>query len=329
MKNKMTTSLLLLLSISILSACGVRTNKDEASVDQNPIPVETEVEQGGEEIFPLKITHELGEVTLKQVPKNIVVFDYGVLDMLQSLDIPVIGLPKSNIPPFLKEYDQESYRNVGTLKEPDFEAVYGLSPDLIIISGRTAEAYDELSKIAPTLYLAINPEDYMGSLVKNSALLGKVFHKENEVNTKVEALREKTNQIRDKAVMKERKALIILADDGSLSAYGKNSRFGIIHHGLGFEQVDENIETSTHGQNISFEYILDKNPEYLFVIDRAQAVGGEVKASSTLDNALIKETRAYQQGNIVYLDPQIWYLSTGGFQSTEFMLDEIMTALLE
>ncbi len=325
-KNKITVSLLM-SSLFILSGCGGNLNKDVGSLGQSQTPTETSVEINGEETFPLKITHGLGEVTLEKVPENIVVFDYGVLDMLQSLDIPVKGLPKANIPPFLNEFENETYINVGSLKEPDFETVFEMSPDLIIISGRTVEAYEELSKIAPTVYLTIDPEDYMGSVEENGALMGKIFHKEDEVKMKIESLKEKANQIKDIAKEREKKALIILTNDGSISAYGKNSRFGIIHNTLGFGQVDENIETSIHGQNVSFEYLLEKNPDNLFVIDRAQAVGGEIKASSTLENELVKDTKAYRDGNIFYLDPQIWYLSTGGFTSTDLMLDEVMKAL--
>ena len=44
------------------------------------------------------------------------------------------------------------------------------------------------------------------------------------------------------------KALIILANEDKISAYGPNSRFGFIHDVLGVQPVDENIEASTHGE---------------------------------------------------------------------------------
>lgn len=51
---------------------------------------------------------------------------------------------------------------------------------------------------------------------------------------------------------------MILANDGALSAYGKGSRFGIIHEELGFPLSDEHIDTAVHGQKISFEYVVEK-----------------------------------------------------------------------
>lgn len=216
---------------------------------------------------------------------------------------------------------------MGSLKEPDFETIYEMKPDLIFISGRAAAAYDELSKIAPTLYLAIDSEDYMGSLEHNSKVIGQIFGKDQEADAKMKSLMDKAKEIEEKATQGDEEALVILTNDGSISAYGRNSPFGIIHNALGFKEVDEEIETSTHGQNISYEYILDKNPKNLFVIDRAQVVGGEVTASKTLENDLVKETMAYKEGNIFYLDPMIWYISSGGFRSTDMMLDEVLKSL--
>ncbi len=41
------------------------------------------------------------------------------------------------------------------------------------------------------------------------------------------------------------------------------SRFGFVHDLFGFKQADDQIEASTHGQSVSYEYILEKNPGYL------------------------------------------------------------------
>lgn len=47
---------------------------------------------------------------------------------------------------------------------------------------------------------------------------------------------------------------------------------------FGFKAADEGIEKSTHGQIITFEYILETNPDILFVIDRDAAVNAEANA---------------------------------------------------
>ncbi|HHY60572.1 MAG TPA: ABC transporter substrate-binding protein, partial [Clostridia bacterium] len=87
--------------------------------------------------------------------------------------------------------------------------------------------------------------------------------------------------------------------------------------------VDENIEDSTHGMSISFEYIAEKNPDYLFVVDRDAVVAGQAAAKDVIENDLVKNTKAYRDGKIIYLDPNYWYLSGGGLVSVSEMIKEV------
>lgn len=62
--------------------------------------------------------------------------------------------------------------------------------------------------------------------------------------------------------------LVVLSNGGKVSAFGPGSRFGMVHEVFGVKPADENVEVAQHGQNVSFEYIVDLDPDYLFVIDR-------------------------------------------------------------
>ncbi len=119
-KNAMISGILL-SAVMFLSACGTSTKAetpDDAPVDTN---VQTSAE-APEDSAEMTITHELGEVTIEKNPETVVVFDYGILDIMDNLEVEVSGLPMGNIPSFLEKYSDESvYQNVGTLKEPDFE----------------------------------------------------------------------------------------------------------------------------------------------------------------------------------------------------------------
>lgn len=273
----------------------------------------------------IKITHQLGETEVPKNPSRVIVFDYGISDALNTLDVEIIGLPKSSLPSLLSKYEDSKYENVGSLKEPDMEKVYELKPDLIIMSGRLESYYEELNKIAPTIYLGVDNTDYLGSFKKNMETLGQIFDKEKEVKVQVAKVEEAIGKVNEKA--EGVNALIALANDNAFSVYGEGSRFGIIHKEFGIEAVDKTIESSTHGQKASFEYILDKNPDYLFVIDRAAVTGGNTSAKEMFDNEIIKKTDAYKNGNIVYLDAEVWYTISGGIESTQKMVDEVLEAL--
>ena len=284
--------------------------------------------EGNSEGESVVITHELGETTVNKNPKRVIVFDYGILDSLDKLGIEgIVGVINNMLPDHLSKFASEEYTSIGTLKEPDMEKIFELSPDLIIISGRQSDYYEELSKIAPTIHLGVDNENYLDSFTVNMNKLGEIFGKEKEVEEELANINEAIEKLNAKVTEKGVNGLIALSNDGAFSVYGAESRFGIIHNTFGVIPVDETIESTTHGQKASFEYVVEKNPQYLFVIDKAAVTGGTTSAEALFDNELMQKTDAYKNGNIVYLDSNIWYTATGGFTSTMMMVEEIDNAI--
>ncbi|MFJ7727413.1 siderophore ABC transporter substrate-binding protein [Neobacillus sp. NPDC097160] len=305
--------------ILILVACG-GTSKEESKA-------KTASSNKADTAEKMTIKHQYGEAVVEKNPKKVVVFDFGVLDTLDELGIEVTGVPQATIPSYLKKYADKKYTNVGSLKEPDFEAVHALKPDVIFISTRQAELYDQFAEIAPTVYVGLDYANYMDSFEKNMNLIGGIFGKEDKVASELKDIEASVEKLNKKASALDQKGLIVLANEGKVSAYGPSSRFGLIHDVFGFGAADKNIEVSTHGQSITFEYIKEKNPDVLFVIDRATAVGGEVGAKEIVENELVKKTEAYKNDKIVYLDADSWYLSGGGLKSVKAMTKEVEEAL--
>lgn len=304
----------------IAAACNSSTSNEE-----NAEPAESD-----EKPTEVTVTHELGETTVPVNPEKVVVFDFGSLDTMAELGIEPVGLPKENIPDYLSKFEDEKYTNTGSLKEPDFEKINELAPDLIIISGRQMDLYDQFAEIAPTVYLAVDTANYMESFKSNATTIGEIFGKETEVEEKLAAIDEKVAALKEKASTMEGNGLVILANEGKISAYGPASRFGIIHDVFGVKPADENIEVSTHGQSISFEYLVETDPDYLFVVDRgAVAEGGTSSVKQVVENDLVKNTKAIKNDHVVYLDPNVWYLSGGGLQSVLEQANEIEKGITE
>lgn len=318
-------SLVLMLGLALFSAAcsstgssGGQTEAANPSSDGNAAAVET----GGPET--VKVVHQLGETEVIKNPQTVVVFDFGSLDTLDKLGVKVKGLPKSQVPSYLSHYNSDAYENAGGLMEPDFEAINAMKPDLIIISARQLDMYEEFARIAPTIYLGVDNTRYMESFKANAETLGKIFGKEAEVKEELEKIDNVVAELREKAAdAGDKKGLIVLTTGGKVSAYGPGSRFGVIHDVFGIKPVDENIEVSTHGMSISFEYIAEKNPDYLFVVDRDAVVAGQAAAREVMENDMVKNTKAYQDGKIIYLDPNYWYLSGGGLISVSAMVNEV------
>jgi iron complex transport system substrate-binding protein len=273
------------------------------------------------------VTHARGETDVPQKPRKVLVFDLASLDNLDALGVEVAGVPGGVKPDYLAKYDAPDYAKIGTTFEPNYETVAAEEPDLIIVGGRSAAKYPELSGIAPTIDLTVDNGDYIGSVISNVETLGMIFGKEAEAKQRIEGLRNAIAGLRETA-SSAGKGLLVLTTGGKMSAYGPGSRFGIIHSGFGVTPAVADLDTSNHGQAVSFELILETNPDWLFVLDRDAAIGREGQAARQfLDNDIVRRTTAWQKGQVVYLDSANWYLVGGGLTALQKNVEGIKAAL--
>lgn len=272
-----------------------------------------------------EVSHGRGTSTIPTHPQKIVPFDLAALDILDALGVPVVGVAGSTFPTHLSRYGQASYRVIGTLFEPDYEALHAVAPDLVITGGRSTAKFKELAAIFPTIDLQIVPDRFLESVEGNTKLLASIFGKEEIAEQRLTALKSSIQELRT-LVQDRGKGIVVLANGGRLSAYGPGSRFGLIHSEFGIPVAAEGLDVSLHGEAIHAEFLLEKNPSWIFVIDRDTAIGQTGSAEKLLDHSLVHRTEAWTKKQIVYLDPLNWYLVSGGLQSTQRMVDELRAA---
>ncbi|MFJ6001329.1 siderophore ABC transporter substrate-binding protein [Arthrobacter sp. NPDC092385] len=275
----------------------------------------------------VSVEHAQGTTEVPVDPETVFTFDLGALDTLDALGVDVDGVPQGTLPEQLSAYEGGDITNIGSMKEPDFEAIAAAAPDLIIISGRVADSYDELSDIAPTIDLSVDAADPIASFTEHTESLGRIFGREDEVVDRLAALDGKIAQTKE-AAASAGNGLILMTSAGELTAYGAGSRFGLIHDVLGVEPAAEVKTEGTHGEAVSFEYIAEINPAHLFVIDRDAAVGEAGAAgSAVLDNELVNGTDAARNGAITYLDSASWYLIGYGLNNLDAMVSAVNEAV--
>ena len=124
-----------------------------------------------------------------------------------------------------------------------------------------------------------------------------------------------------------------LVTSGGFNVLGNDGRCSLIGREAGFANVGADAQpgTSTHGNEASFEFLVDKDPDYLFVLDRDAAIGtdGAKLAQEVVENELMKGTAAYRDGRIVYLvHPAVWYTAEGGITALDRMLRDLEDPLL-
>lgn len=279
----------------------------------------------------LVIKHAQGEALFESVPKKVAVFNIATLDIIDALNIPVSAVPQSNVhlPDFLSKYSDKSYTNIGTLFEPNYEVLSSINPDLIIAGGRATDAYPKLEKLAETISLDIDSNNFLASLTERTRQLGWIFEKEKEASKLIEDFNQKIDQLKSKTSTAG-SALVIMINGGKMSAYGPKSRFGFVFDVLGFQPATTFQEAGRHGNSVTSEFILSTNPEWIFVLDRDNAIGNKEaqSAQQVLNNELIQKTAAWQHNHIVYLDSTSMYIA-GGIQTYSRLMDQIAEALQE
>lgn len=266
-----------------------------------------------------------GQVDVPTQPETVAVFDISALDTLNALGVPIAATPERVYVDYLEDLARGAEK-VGSLFEPDFEAVNALQPDLIVAGGRSSKQAGALSEFAPTIDMTIWGDDLLGQVTARLHAYGKIFGKEAEAKALETELMNAIGRVKESA-NGTGNALIVLTNGPKLSVYGEGSRFGWLHSILGIEPAIDNVKASTHGEAVSFEFIRDTNPDWLIVIDRAAAIGQDaVLASETLDNKLVGETKAWKKGQVIYLDAAKIYIAAGGHQSLMGTLQELETA---
>ena len=354
MKKKIVTLALSAVIAVSLAACGAGGNSDSSSsgstsasgssavsdVSSASAASDASTASSGEEkpetitVKSLNANKEEVDLEVPYDPERIAILDMACLDIIDSLGVGdrVVGSAGTSLD-YLQDYvTDENIENLGTIKEADMEAVMACEPDVIFIGGRLSSSYDALSEIAPVVYLSTDTEiGVVESVRKNASTIAAMFGLEDQVD---ELMADFDERIETLAAFAEGKTAIVgMCTSGSFNVLGNDGRCSMIGREIGFENVgvDANADTSTHGNEASFEYVVEKNPDYIFVMDRDAAIGtdGAQLAQDIMENELVQGTDAYKNGQLVYLEhPAVWYTAEGGVQALDLMLQDLETTLL-
>lgn len=263
-----------------------------------------------------------GPQTVNDNPARIAVFDIAAIDTLDALGIEIDGVPNN----LYLERLQTKYAGaevVGTLFEPDLEALNALAPELVVVGGRSAGKQAETSRVAPSIDMTIWGEDLIGQMRQRILDYGEIFDVANKAQALVSELDDKIESAKA-AIEGKGNALILMTNGPKISVYGPGSRFGWVHTVLGVPAADPDIDAGEHGDAVSFEFVADIDPDWLIVVDRAAAIGSnEQNAKSTLDNTLIRQTKAWKSGQVIYAPSANVYIAAGGTRATMEVIDSL------
>lgn len=281
----------------------------------------TDAEPGA---FPRTIIHAMGETSIDAKPVRVVVLDSGELDSVIRIGLKPVGALEYD-PTLLPDYLVEGLTEattVGTLAEPDLEAIAALQPDLILSSKLRHEAlYENLSTIAPTVF-----GERTGVVWKqNFALHAQALGREVEADA---AVREYENRVRDlnaKLPDPRPTVSIVRVLEDHLRYYQRANYSGTILTDLGlprpesqnvddFALLDQSLETIGQSADADFIFV----SPYLGEQDDF--------AQEMLDSPLWSSLNAVQEGNIMVVVDDVWMAGIG-YRAAQTILDDIESAL--
>ncbi|MCL6738485.1 ABC transporter substrate-binding protein [Streptomyces neyagawaensis] len=290
--------------------------KDFADAARKTAAMGTDAKAGE---WPRTVEHAMGETKIEAQPKRVVVLDVGELDNVVSLGIKPVGLAPTEGSPELPSYlrkDAGSPKNVGTINSLNLEAIAALKPDLILGSQlRAADKYDELSKIAPTVFSVRPGFTWKENYLLNAAALDRTAEAKDELasyKAKADALGKKLGA--DKPTV----SMVRYMPDGVVRLYANASFIGTILKDVGVPRP-KNQDIEDLAAEISAENIDQADADYIFT-----GVYGDPKAtdkSKAQGNPLWKNLSAVKAGHAYDVPDETWYLGLGVTAADEVLGD--------
>ncbi|MFI6533378.1 ABC transporter substrate-binding protein [Nonomuraea sp. NPDC050547] len=273
------------------------------------------------------VKHAMGETKVPKTPKRVVVLDTDKLDTMVSLGLAPVGAAQAaenqKWPAYLGDALKDT-KSVGTLQQPNLEAIIALKPDLILgTKFRQAAFYDKLSKIAPTVFTEKVGVTWKENFTLDADALGKPAEAAkllSDYETRAKTVGQKFAKL---------KLSIVRFMPTEIRMYGPESFSGIVVGDAGVGRPEVQMLAAQEDRRfgkLSQENIAQADADALFY-----SAYGEAAAASQAEvtgGPLWKKLKAVTSGHAHAVDDEVWMLGIGVKAANGILddLDEYLTA---
>ncbi|WP_075173202.1 ABC transporter substrate-binding protein [Neptunomonas phycophila] len=273
------------------------------------------------------LSTKFGDVTLSGDPQRVVVLEDEALDTALALGLkPVATLATrggSGVPAYLQERVGD-IKIVGSIREPNLEAVFAVKPDLIIASSNLDKSlYEKLSMMAPTVV----PEIAVGTPWKESvAFFGKALNREEQTQQRLDAITQRMAELKGKLPENTVLSVVRWNPQGPIVMSDKLFAGQILAEvGLKSPAIAGELEGRPHSDILSLENLSQVDGDWLFLATLNS--DGQAALETAKEQPAFKRLQAVVNGKAVAVDGQIWS-SGSGMIAADSVLDTLAEHLV-
>lgn len=284
------------------------------------------------------IEHKYGSTEVSGAPRRVVTVGLTDHDAALALGVVPVGLTAGDyatdqpfgVWPWARGELGDGRPEVLPDTEFNFERIAALEPDLIIgaYSGMTADEYETLSEIAPTVAQSGEYADYGTPWQEMTRTVGHALRRRERAEELVAGVDARFDEAREShPEFQGATAMVATTGEDALGAYGPQHPAGRFLTSLGFETPDEIVELTSEAGYAEI------SGERLDLVDTDALVWlvapGAVRED--LENApLYQRLDVYSEGRYFFLDefgPLASAMSFSTVLSLPYALDEIVPML--
>ena len=268
-----------------------------------------------------------GPVKLSGSPQRVVALDENALDVALALDVKPVGALASrggtDIPEYLKAKSGK-IAIVGSVREPNLEAILVLQPDLILAPSELPKAqYDRLSLIAPTIV----PKGGSFQDWRNvSGIYAQALNKQDEGAALAEEIDTRLADLRERLPRHPQVSVIRWNPQGP---FIMSSRLfvGQLLDAIGLKPNELSTQTKKpHTDILSLENLNKADADWIFLATLNS--DGRKALEEARKQPAFNRLEAVRSGRLVSVDGQIWS-SSAGYLAAHHILDDVEKALLD
>ncbi len=270
--------------------------------------------------FPRTIRHAMGETRIERAPARVVTLDTGELDTMVELGIKPVGVVDygaDGLPAYFEAKDIEGVQVIGTIDEPNLEAIARLRPDLIVSSKlRHEKLYAQLSQIAPTVFA----ERPGVAWKRNFALFSQAVGREKQAADTVERYQRRVRDLNQKLPARRPAVSVTrIMADGDIRLYQRANFLGLLLTDLGFPRPPaQNVDD--FAAEVSMEQLDQANGDAIVVavFDATK----NTRDDAVLNSPVWKQLPAVKAGAVHTVDDQTW-IGGIGYHAAFAVMDDI------